>query len=577
MLMLISKKNYSKKNKKKSKQIKFNKRIKSIKVRKSRHLKKSIKVRKSKHLKKSKKYKKYKKLIQGGGSISEELNFGDFLYPAITRDGIPLKDNECGVLELKNANDKCLSNWRSLILKYKISFLRANAIASGNFGDVYLALNNEQQPIIKYRFNRRIINNKQIKRFIEDKKNYVAIKTFKVPKNAEADKKKIMIAEVQNEIYIMKIVNNNNNIVSFYGTINSHNTLKYIVMEYCFGGSLLNMLKNKTINKLNDKVTVIKNICHGVALGLTVIQEKRIIHIDLAARNILITTDNSNRYIPKIGDFGLAQQLETAERNYSLKDTEFSLQWIDPQVFFTKKYNIYSDIWSYGCILVEILQEGLAPWRANSWNIENADPIYLNTKIINTFTARNTINVEAKESQIMANREQNEYPNATINDINNINNTDGVIDGKQWEMLKEICCQLPLDNPLIPYEPYDIDLNELQKYCPALYSLLNTLFTCKIPQFIIQTVQLKEAGLTFDRDSSSENAQRCYNALIMEDAKRKDIFDKIKQYFSLSNTDDLNKILNIIYKKSDGGDPPANPNNGGTIDSDGLYRVIYNE
>lgn len=40
-----------------------------------------------------------------------------------------------------------------------------------------------------------------------------------------------MIKEVQNEIDIMKIVNNNNNIVSFYGTINIPNTLKYIVME----------------------------------------------------------------------------------------------------------------------------------------------------------------------------------------------------------------------------------------------------------------------------------------------------------------------------------------------------------
>ena len=70
-----------------------------------------------------------------------------------------------------------------MILKYKISFSNAKPIASGNFGDVYLALNNKQQPNIKYRFN-RIINHKQIKGSSKIKKFMLLLKllrSIKIP------------------------------------------------------------------------------------------------------------------------------------------------------------------------------------------------------------------------------------------------------------------------------------------------------------------------------------------------------------------------------------------------------------
>ncbi|CAI2185381.1 15118_t:CDS:2, partial [Funneliformis geosporum] len=85
---------------------------------------------------------------------------------------------------------------------------------------------------------------------------------------------------------------------------------------------------------------------YRIALGLSKIHKKSIIHRDLHSGNILI----NNNYI-KIGDLGLSKSATEAEDN----ETYGIIPYIAPEVLQGKKYTIASDIYSFGMIMWECM------------------------------------------------------------------------------------------------------------------------------------------------------------------------------------------------------------------------------
>jgi len=83
-------------------------------------------------------------------------------------------------------------------------------------------------------------------------------------------------------------------------------------MEYCANGSLkkyildhsndLFQTTQQTIERASPQISV---WAYQIALGMQFLSSKGILHIDLAARNILLTID----LVAKIGDFGLSRNL----------------------------------------------------------------------------------------------------------------------------------------------------------------------------------------------------------------------------------------------------------------------------
>ncbi|EFO15148.2 serine/threonine protein kinase [Loa loa] len=89
------------------------------------------------------------------------------------------------------------------------------------------------------------------------------------------------------------------NVVKFHGICYDVPTIS-IVMEQCTGGSL-----DAHLRQWECKITVGERILYGLetAKGMRYLQEKELIHRDLATRNCLI----SKYGIIKISDFGLSQ------------------------------------------------------------------------------------------------------------------------------------------------------------------------------------------------------------------------------------------------------------------------------
>lgn len=108
--------------------------------------------------------------------------------------------------------------------------------------------------------------------------------------------------------------------------------------------------KAKFLNS-EDIIKLGKDMCSA----LEVCEKKRIIHRDIKIDNIFVSETGDY----KLGDFGIARQLEATQGEMSKKGT---LMYMAPEVFKGEKYNRTADIYSLGIVLYRLLNKNRAPF-----------------------------------------------------------------------------------------------------------------------------------------------------------------------------------------------------------------------
>lgn len=144
------------------------------------------------------------------------------------------------------------------------------------------------------------------------------------------------------------------NIVRYYDRIiDKKNTKIFIIMEYCEGGDIGQLIKKCKKNKELIAEDVIWKIFTQIILALFECHQpnkdgKKILHRDLKPNNIFLDSENN----VKLGDFGLARVLSNES---CFADSHVGTPYyMSPEQIEEKEYNEKSDIWSLGCFLYEL-------------------------------------------------------------------------------------------------------------------------------------------------------------------------------------------------------------------------------
>jgi mitogen-activated protein kinase kinase kinase len=202
-------------------------------------------------------------------------------------------------------------------------WLRGARIGAGSFGTVYLGMN----PITG---------------------ELMAVKQIPLPsQNKGSDIQKAM-QEQQREMMLLKQLNHEN-IVRYYGSRTDENSVS-IFLEYVPGGSVQSMLQSYG----PFEEPLIRNFIRQVLIGLSYLHGEDIIHRDIKGANILIDIKGT----VKIGDFGISRKVNQGDQNEKKSARRASLQgsvyWMAPEVVKQTVYTKKADIWSVGCLIIEM-------------------------------------------------------------------------------------------------------------------------------------------------------------------------------------------------------------------------------
>ena len=171
-----------------------------------------------------------------------------------------------------------------------------------------------------------------------------------VPRDAEA------ASRLEQEIELMRHMRHTN-IVAYLGGAHARGE-RYILLEYCSGGSVRQLLERRHPTGLPDA----KLASYGVQTlnGLHFLHEHMVIHRDLKGENLLLATPDE--VLVKIADFGSSHELVAgATLSHDVDAIRGSPYWMSPEHILGARCGRKADVWSYACVLLEMLT-GVPPW-----------------------------------------------------------------------------------------------------------------------------------------------------------------------------------------------------------------------
>ncbi|KAF9535311.1 hypothetical protein CPB83DRAFT_841559 [Crepidotus variabilis] len=223
------------------------------------------------------------------------------------------------------------------VIRNIVSAKRANKwikgalIGAGSFGKVYLGMDASSGLLM-------------------------AVKQVELPTGSgpNQERKKSMLTALEREIELLKNLEHENIVQYLYSSIDDE--FLNIFLEYVPGGSVTALLRNYGA----FEETLVKNFVRQILQGLDYLHGRDIIHRDIKGANILV----DNKGGVKISDFGISKKVDdnllTGNR-MNRPSLQGSVFWMAPEVVKQSSHTRKADIWSVGCLVVEMLT-GEHPW-----------------------------------------------------------------------------------------------------------------------------------------------------------------------------------------------------------------------
>jgi len=163
------------------------------------------------------------------------------------------------------------------------------------------------------------------------------------------------LKEFKQEIDLFKKVRPHLNVVGFYGAASTRSKdgpVLCMVMEFLAMGSLRTYLQKDGVVPRKEKLTIIK----GIAAGVAHLHHEKIVHRDIAARNIMLQMVDGN-LVAKIGDFGLSRFTSSSDSEGHTISNTGPLKWMSLESLKSKVYSTKSDCWAFGVTCWEVLNK----------------------------------------------------------------------------------------------------------------------------------------------------------------------------------------------------------------------------
>lgn len=159
-------------------------------------------------------------------------------------------------------------------------------------------------------------------------------------------------------------------------------TTLYVVMEYVSGGNLGELVRAKPPTPL--PMAEARRFAANVACGLAHVHKHHVGHRDLKGDNVLVRADGS----ACLADFGSSARLKMLNETVLASvqgqpgaKSQFETMagtplWMAPEIIWASGgdggghgYGLSADIWSYGCLVAEVIDKGQPPWPPfpSSW------------------------------------------------------------------------------------------------------------------------------------------------------------------------------------------------------------------
>ncbi|KAH0788299.1 STE family protein kinase [Histomonas meleagridis] len=165
------------------------------------------------------------------------------------------------------------------------------------------------------------------------------------PKFVEDENSKVL----QSEISVLKETSSPYTI-KYYGTIKFEGKL-CILMDLCDRGSLRDIIDYRNEVLTEEQIAF---VMHDLLMALKILHKKQIIHRDIKAANILVTSKGDI----KVTDFGVSRQFDATAKTLSTMSIIGTPYWMAPEVIEGRKYSFPADIWSVGTTAVELAEGG---------------------------------------------------------------------------------------------------------------------------------------------------------------------------------------------------------------------------
>ncbi|XP_072049532.1 uncharacterized protein [Amphiura filiformis] len=179
----------------------------------------------------------------------------------------------------------------------------------------------------------------------------VAVKVFKDPTVADADFKR--------ELKVLMTFQPHPNIIQLMGAC-TEKVPYFLVLEYAEMGDLRAYLhkQRKSLGKKILDPTQLMTFAVQIATAMEYIETKQCIHRDLASRNVLLSKD----LVCKLGDFGLARNVDHKSQYKMSSDAPVPVRWMAPENIRDNVYSTKSDVWSFGVVCWELVTMGSYPY-----------------------------------------------------------------------------------------------------------------------------------------------------------------------------------------------------------------------